>query len=289
VPENELKWDAVHPAPGRFDFRGYRRLAGFAHANGMAMRGHCLVWHRSNPVWLKAALVRASRGEAEKIMEQHIRRVLHETAPMIRQWDVVNEAFDPQSERADGWRETLWLRALGPGYVPLAYRLAHEADPDLILVYNDYGLAYSDRGGHRKRQLVLRFLERCMRDNVPLHALGLQSHLDPSRPLAGDEFTGFLEQVRGMGYAVLVTELDLNLARLPGPMAGNITPAQHYVRVYLDMLQKTGAIDTLLTWGLSDRYTWLREYWPHIEGALPLDRNLNRAALWETLRAGWLG
>jgi GH35 family endo-1,4-beta-xylanase len=44
----------------------------------------------------------------------------------------------------------------------------------------------------------------------------------------------------------------------------------------------------LLTWGLSDRYTWLRKDNPHLAGALPLDADLNRGPLWETLKTAWL-
>ena len=56
----------------------------------------------------------------------------------------------------------------------------------------------------------------------------------------------------------------------------------------LEMLQESGAIDMLLTWGLSDRYTWLREDDPELTGgALPLDADYNRTAFWETLRSGW--
>jgi GH35 family endo-1,4-beta-xylanase len=45
----------------------------------------------------------------------------------------------------------------------------------------------------------------------------------------------------------------------------------------------------LLTWGLSDRYTWLRQTQPDIAGALPLDADLNRGPMWVTLKERWLG
>jgi GH35 family endo-1,4-beta-xylanase len=55
------------------------------------------------------------------------------------------------------------------------------------------------------------------------------------------------------------------------------------------MVQQSGEIDMLLTWGLSDRYTWLRQSQKNVAGALPLDADLNRGAMWGTLKEGWLG
>ncbi len=42
-----------------------------------------------------------------------------------------------------------------------------------------------------------------------------------------------------------------------------------------------------ITWGLSDRYTWLKKFRPRSDGAkvrpLPLDDNLNPKLAWEAL------
>jgi len=285
VPERELKWDAIRPSPQRFDFTGYRKLAIFAQENDMAMRGHVLVWHYANPAWLRPEL---ARGNAEKILHTHIKHVLAETAPMIRNWDVVNEAIDIHSPREDGLRETLWLKALGPDYVAQAFQMAHDADGDITLTYNDYGMEQGDGDGSRKRQCILRLLEQCKRNNVPMHALGLQSHLLAHKPLAGREFTDFLKEVRALGLKVIITELDLDTSQLQGRGDDRVKLAQRYVRTYLDQAQKDGPVDMLLTWGLSDRYSWLRKKNPGMTGELPLDRDLNHGPLWETLKKSWL-
>jgi endo-1,4-beta-xylanase len=202
---------------------------------------------------------------------------------------VVNEAVHPHSPRPDGLRSTLWLKALGPDYISLAYRIAHEADQGLTLVYNDYGTEHGDADGRRKRQCVLRLLEKCIKEGVPIHAFGLQSHLDAHRPLAGNEFTSFLKEVRALGLKIYITELDLNAMRLSGPINDRIKLAQNYVSTYLDMVQKDGIVDMLLTWGLSDRYTWLRGTYKDVAGALPLDREMRRNLLWYSLKKSWLG
>ena len=50
--ENVMKWDTIHPARERYDFCPGDTLVEFARANGMAVRGHVLVWHQQNPAWL---------------------------------------------------------------------------------------------------------------------------------------------------------------------------------------------------------------------------------------------
>lgn len=46
VPENELKWYALRKTPMGFDFSRADKLIAFAEANGMAVRGHNLLWNR---------------------------------------------------------------------------------------------------------------------------------------------------------------------------------------------------------------------------------------------------
>ncbi len=286
VPEAGLKWRALRPSPAEFDFAGYRRLAAFAEKHGLAVRGHVLVWHRANPPWLAAALERPDA--AEKILEGHIRPVLRETAPLIKEWDVVNEAVHPLSTRADGLRPSPWLKALGPSYVPLAFHMARAAGPELTLVYNDYGMEYGDENGRRRRRDILRLLERLKKEGAPVHALGLQSHLQAGRPLGGRAFTDFLSEARGMGLALHVTELDLDLSRLRGRTGDVIRLGQNTLAAYLDALRRDGPVPVLFTWGLSSRHSWLNAVpGKNAQGALPLDDALARGAFWRTLRRHW--
>jgi endo-1,4-beta-xylanase len=281
VPEGELKWDTVQPRKGVFDFSGYHKIASFAQANGLGMRGHVLVWHHALPKWVKPAL--KNRSSAERILTTHIQRVVKETSPLITDWDVVNEAVHPYSPRRDGLRNSLWLRALGPEYIALSFHAAHEAAPGLTLTYNDFGMEYSDVRSAKRRRYTLRLLEKLKAKNVPVHALGLQSHLQAGRPLGGQEFTNFLAEVRGMGLSVSITELDMDVNLLHGTMEEKVAHAQLTLQTYLNMVQEGGAVGKVLTWGLSERYSWMKYYVPDLKGMLPLDANLQRGLFWETL------
>ena len=72
-------------------------------------------------------------------MRDHIHTVVGRYKGKIKVWDVVNEAL------ADGTgtnvlRSSLWSEIIGPDFIAKAFQYAHEADPDALLRYNDYGL-----------------------------------------------------------------------------------------------------------------------------------------------------
>jgi len=91
-PENVMKWDTIHPAPNRYDFRAGDRLVAFARAHHMAVRGHRLAAAGQNPAWLEHG--HFTRNEAIAILRDHIHMVVGHYRGQIAQWDVVNEALD---------------------------------------------------------------------------------------------------------------------------------------------------------------------------------------------------
>jgi endo-1,4-beta-xylanase len=135
VPEWEAKWAALQPRPGSFDFGPLGIIASFAQAHGKQLRGHALVWHAAMPPWLAEGLAEGA-ARARSLLAAHMDGVLPATRPAIRDWDVVNEAianpegspFTARTPSQGDLRDTPWLRALGPGYIEDAFRLARERD-----------------------------------------------------------------------------------------------------------------------------------------------------------------
>ena len=51
-PENDLKWEAIHPTPRGFNFGPADHYVEFGEKNHMFIVGHCLVWHSQVPHWV---------------------------------------------------------------------------------------------------------------------------------------------------------------------------------------------------------------------------------------------
>jgi endo-1,4-beta-xylanase len=270
VPENALKWYALHPGPGVYAFERGDALAAKAAAQGLAMRGHNLLWNRPQylTAWVNAFDFGANpRAVAEKLLVEHIQTVCAHY-PHIRSWDVVNETID---EKTGLMRETLFTRYLGPEVIDIAFHAARRAAPQAQLVYNDYMSWEPDDANHRDG--VLKLLERLKANKVPVDALGLQSHIQPQGPdvaaqaraQAGD-WRRFLDTATGMGYELLITEFDVADKHLPSDVAVRDRAVADYARAYLDVTLSYPQVKQMLSWGLVDKYSWLQAETPRADG-----------------------
>lgn len=284
VPENELKWGVLRPGPDRFDFTQGDRLAEFARAHNMLFRGHTLVWHKNLPRWFNNTV---NRKNAEQVLINHIKTVAGHYAGKMHSWDVVNEALEVSHGRSDGLRKSPWLKFLGPEYIDIAFRTAAEADPQALLVYNDFQFETDKPGNEARRTKVLRLLERLKSSGVPIHALGIQSHLGASRTgFTGKKLKGFLRDVASLDLKILVTEMDITDKQLLNVAVRDRSIATVY-EDYLAVVLDEPATIAVLTWGISDRYTWLSTFEPRKDGTpvrpLPLDAQLQRKLAWNAI------
>jgi endo-1,4-beta-xylanase len=285
VTENELQSKNVRPTLNTFDFRAADSLAQFAQTHGMLFRGHSLVWHILLPDWFKEMV---NRQNAEQFLVNHIKTLVGRYARRIHSWDVVNEAIATYEGRPDGLQNTPWLEFLGPDYIDLAFRVAAEADPNALLVYNDYGLEYDTPEAEAKRTTVLKLLERLKSQGTPIHALGIQSHLSGSETRFNHKKQqDFLSKVASLGLKILITEMDVRDKDLPSdPVVRDRIIAGAY-EDYLSVVLNEPAVIAVVTWGLSDRYTWISEFFPRSDGALvrplPLDADLKPKLAWNAI------
>ena len=244
------QWAALRPAPDQFDFNRGDALRNFALAGGMALHGHTLVWHNSLPAWF-ASTVNAQN--AERYLTDHITTVARHYVGSIHSWDVVNEAIDPASGRADGLRATPWLTMLGPDYIDLAFATAAAADPGALLCYNEYGLEFTWSGS--RRDATLRLLSGLKSRGVPLHALGVQGHVGgtgwPQFDASG--FGAFLRDVARLGLRVYITELDVKDNAMPAAVTTRDQQVASVYHDYLAVALSEPAVAGVITWGLSDK------------------------------------
>jgi len=269
TPENCMKWGPIHPEPGRYDFAKADRLVDFAEAHGMKVFGHTLVWHNQTPDWVfeDDDGNDVTREVLIERMRDHIHTVVGRYKGRIHAWDVVNEATrNDRKNDADGpLRKSRWRSIIGDDYLAMAYRFAHEADPDAILIYNDYGLV-----NDTKRAQYIAVVKQLLADGVPVHAVGLQGHWGPWHPQE-PKLRRMLEEIGGLGLPMHITELDHNLLHgikkeedpyadgLPDDIAQK--QAAMYATWFKVFADHADRIDRVSFWGPHDGQTWLR-HWP---------------------------
>jgi len=264
VLENEMKWQALEPAPGKPNFGPADDVIAWAKDKGIAVRGHNLFWQTEK--WVPAWVAKQDFGKqpgkaAEQLMRTHVSTVCGHFGKTIKSWDVVNEAVDP----ADGkLRQNALTKPLGAiEQIDLAFRLAHEYAPQAQLVYNDY--MRGDAGSAKHRAGVLALLADLKKRGTPVNALGLQSHIgswDETDKGRADlvEWRKFLDEVTGMGYDLLITELDVNDRRLPADIAKRDAGVAAATRDFLDVTLAYPRLRDILVWGLADNISWLQTW-----------------------------
>lgn len=291
VQEYELKRGTTEPKPGQYDFSGADQIIAFAQKHGMAARGHALVWYAANPPWLEPALKQADPREQQRLMTSYIETAMPRYAGRITEWDVVNEAIEPTQGRADGMRmESLWMQAMGEHYIDLAFHTARETDPNATLFLTDYGIEHDSPRCERRRTALLKLLDRLKSRDVPIDAIGIQGHLKPYKEgFDQTQFARFLETLRGYGLQLAVTEFDIaDIGGPPNPDKRDREVAA-IGSAFLDVALDNAAMRSVLSWGLSDRYSWLSNYkdykWPdgQLSRGLPLDGAMRRKPLWTAL------
>jgi endo-1,4-beta-xylanase len=293
VPENELKWQALRPDAKTFRFDRFSDMIAYAEAHGMKMRGHTLMWHKTErfPAWLNSYDFGATPAkEAERLLGQHIRTIGKYFGSRLTSVDVVNETVD---DRDGSLRTSSIAKAFGgtEAMLDYAYHSAREAMPGAQLVYNDY-MSW-EPGNERFRDGVLRLLEGFRKRGVPIDALGLQSHIAPrgdgrqESVTSGQEkpWRDFLDHVTAMGFKLLITEFDVNDKMLTGDPVKRDREIADYSRAYLDVTLSYKQVTDMLVWGMCDKYTWLNGFDRRADGkptrACPYDAEFKPKPLYD--------
>ncbi|MGO9199049.1 MAG: endo-1,4-beta-xylanase [Limisphaerales bacterium] len=316
-PENDLKWQLIHPREGAdgYNFAPADAFVDFGVSNQMYIVGHTLVWHGQTPFWVfrgtnlppgaanvaspaSAAITnaagtnapgggrfgpgfgggfarggfsgpRASREELLQRMRDHIHTVVSRYKGKVQAWDVVNEAV------ADGGtnilRNSLWLEIIGPDFIAKAFEYAHEADPDALLRYNDYGLENPS-----KRRKLITLIKSLQEQHVPVMAIGSQTHVSVSSPSFEAEDQA-LTDLETLGLPIHITELDVNSAqggqRTTGADTANNAAttrgglvdeanrrlADAYAGLFRAFVKHDKSVKVVTFWGANDAVSWRRQ------------------------------
>lgn len=289
--ENEMKWERVHPAENKWTFEGGDRLVEFGQKHNMNIQGHVLVWHSQVPrsVFTDENGKQASKELLSKRMEKHIQTVVDRYKGKIQSWDVVNESITPE----DGFRKSKWLEIMGPEFMEKAFHLAHEADPDCHLIYNDYGM-----DDPKRRDFVVELVKKYQKKGVPIHGIGMQGHYNIETPDI-KKIEASIEAFASTGLQVHFTELDIDVLPYDWGRSAEISTNVEYresLNPYVDGLPKEvndkltkryeemfklflkhrDNIDRITFWGVSDDTSWKNNF--------PMRGRTNYPMLWDRQR-----
>lgn len=247
--EDALNWVHIHPEHQQYEFVAADEIVNFACNNSLLVHGRSLCPHAHLPEWLTKE---ATTENARELLQQHLQTVVRRYSGRIHSWDVVTEGIEPSDQRNDGMRNSLWMRLLGPRYLAIAFHTVAEADPKALLTYNESGLEGDSDSNDRRRRIALGLL-RWMRENhIPIHALGLQSHLQASYDYLPSwiGLHAFLRELQKLELQVFITEFDIDDTNLSSKPEKREKQMAELCNDYLRNVLKHPHVKMLLTSGI---------------------------------------
>jgi GH35 family endo-1,4-beta-xylanase len=130
-------WWQYEAQRGKPDEARTEEVARWCSARGITMKGHPLAWNWAEPRWL----AQCTPEEVMRLQLERITRCTERFKGSIDIWDVVNEAthYDRDEVKRRAPRLTEAIAKLGVGeYVRTAFKTARRANPQAVLVINDY-------------------------------------------------------------------------------------------------------------------------------------------------------
>jgi len=284
--EYQMKADIIAPTEGVFDWTVPDAMVQFAEDNGMVVRGHALLWHRSTPDYF----LQGTPAEVRTKLENYVTEVVSRYRGRIFAWDVVNEVITDDDSASDPYRRSNWWEASGGNadYIDWAFNAARAADPGCLLFINEYSTRFAGKRG-RYIRVIRDMLDR----GVPVDGVGHQMHLTVETQ-ANDALAAIdAIDSQFMGLVQHVTELDVSLYPDPGSCFDDQTGCRAdygsnipdsvlraQAELYRDLFNgftERSSITSVSTWGISDEQSWLNSF-PIVRTNAPLLWDRNRDA-----------
>ena len=298
--ENDWKPGEIHPKEGVWNFEKADKIADFCRQNGIKMRGHCLCWHSQFADWMFTD----KKGKPVKKevfyerLRDHIHTIVKRYKDVVYAWDVVNEAmaddnqFGPRfpfgrGQEPSPYRQSRHFQLCGDEFIAKAFQFAREADPDVLLFYNDYSCV--DNG---KRERIYNMVKKMKDAGVPIDGIGMQGHYNIYFP-EEDQLEKAIVRFKEIVKHIHITELDLRMNNESGgqlmfsrgeakPMPEYMGTLQtdQYARLFKMFRKHADVIDNVTFWNLGDKDSWLGVN----NHPLPFDENYRPKACFRAIR-----
>jgi endo-1,4-beta-xylanase len=250
-PENDLKWQSIHPREGAngYDFNAADAFVSFGLSNKMYVVGHTLVWHSQTPNWVfagtnpppasvtNAAPVAAANTNAAPTnrfgrggfgpgfgggfgryngarasRDELLQRMREHIHTVVGRYKGRIKVWDVVNEAlADGQDTNVLRNSLWLEII----------GPDFIAKAFQYAheadpkaiLRYNDYGleNPAKRKKLVALIKSLQAQKVPVHAIGSQAHVNVSTTF--EVMDQALTEIATLGLPIHITELDVNSAQ----------------------------------------------------------------------------
>ena len=244
------------------------KVVDWATERSLKVHGHTLVYPMSNQSlswWEKLP-----DEDIPRYLKQFINRAAGDHAGRIWVWDVVNEVMADSGDRMDqdGLRtQYKEYRAMGSDYVEFAFRAAKKADPDAMLIINDYGIVE----WNKKSTRLFEFSKKLKAKGVPIDGIGFQAHFTNLKQdqINADSIRKNFKRFADAGFKLFITEMDVcSIAtKHPNPSNPGIsTPddrqQQRQAGFFGEMMKialQEPACRALFLWDYADDFSWLHK------------------------------
>jgi endo-1,4-beta-xylanase len=272
TPENEMKWYAIEPERGQYEFGPADDIVERARDARQKVRGHTLVWHAQLPDWVRSL----GADDLRQAMREHIRRVMGQYDKDVGVWDVVNEPIADSGQL----RRSVFMRRLGEGFIADAFRTARVADKDAKLYLNEIGAEGINAKSNRLYEIV-RGLKAA---GVPIDGVGFQTHFNLDG-VPGD-FVANMQRFRALGLDIAITEADVGI-RMPPDENKLRAQARIYAQIVRSCLEVS--CKSLTLWGFTDGRSWISETQAGMGAATLLDEQLRPKPAYEAVQGALRG
>ena len=284
-----FQWANTRPTPTTFDFSAADAFFNWAQSHNLKCQECHLVWHNSTGKWLKRYV---NSSNWQDVLTTHIKGLVGRYAGKMYSWVVVNESLNPKDGLPGGLRNSFWIQAGGQNVIDTAFRVAREADPHSILIYNDYGVERDVPASEQKRQDMLAMLQGMVQRKVPIDALGIQAHLDgDANGFHAPGLSKFIDDVGSLGLKTFITELDIGDENLdPDPGTRDNIAGKMYSD-FLGTVLANKHVTTIVQWSFADKYNWRNDWQPGASAknasfssrGLPLGDNLEKTSVYNSI------
>jgi GH35 family endo-1,4-beta-xylanase len=231
VFENELKWYATDPAPGKEDYTAADQLLQFVQSNDVMARGHNIFWEdpKYTPAWVK----NLTGSQLRDAVSRRIESLLSRYKGDFVHWDVSNEMlhFDFYENR------------LGGNATAEFFDTAKRADPLATLFLNDFNVVEVCDDLTSSADSYVSELRHLADSGVTFEGIGLEGHFGkPNIPYVRAVF----DKLGTLRLPIWLTEIDISSS------FGQKTQA-----AYLEEVLREGfahpAVDGIMLWTAMDR------------------------------------